>query len=227
MVGLNSIEMQAFFKLPSLLFGKSVQPAFRFSVTFLDNPFSINSLNRLEADGPGPMPIIRSYHVLSISIPTYNFEKELMMYGQVPRSFPVLNFKGFDISINMEEDELGTIAYFINWMQRSIIDKYGYYRAPIKNRFGMIVVEVQDKNGLPVVYYTFHDCYFMNATDITYDYGSSDSIKYQLVFGADRMSTWFTKYSAISAGLGSVLGVAKNIIGNKVGNVTNIIDKVF
>ena len=201
-IGLNSLELNAWYKLPELAFGKSIQPNWRFYVSFFDNP-----LKRTKE--PGPMPVIRSYHVLDVNIPTYGFEKIVMMYGQVPRSFPVMKFEGFDITLTLEEDELGSIEYFINWCQRSIIDRGGYYNNPTSYKIQALVIEVQDKNGLPIVYYIGHDVYFLEASPVTYSYESNESIKRTMTFGVDRMSTYFTKYTGIAAaqkGLSSVVG---------------------
>lgn len=188
-LGLNSAELQSWYRLPEQLWGKSIQPAFRFYVTHIYNPF------KLFLKEGGPPPIIRSYHVASIDIPTYNFTKESVQYGAVPRTFAVLDFKdGMNIEVTYEEDELGTIAYFINWLQKQIIDRRGYYQAPLNGRI-MIVVEIQDKNGIPTAYYIFHDCYFQTASNASYSYDSNDSIKYTISYACDRMSVSFPKYT--------------------------------
>lgn len=186
--------MRQWYRLPELAFGKSIQKSWQFFVTFLDNPLS----NRRSSD-PGPMPIIRAYHVLDVNLPTYMFEKVIMYYGQVPRSFPVLKFEGFNVDITFEEDELGTIDYFINWCQRCIIDKDGYYRNPGNRKIKALVVEVQDKNGIPVMYYVFHDLYFLNADAVSYSYERNESVKRKITFGVDRMTTYYTKYTGIAA----------------------------
>ena len=74
------------------------------------------------------------------------------MYGVVPKVFHYLILKKHKLKVTFEEDELGTIAYFINWMQRNIIDRDGYYRAQ-ETKIGHFVVEVQDRNGFPVLKY--------------------------------------------------------------------------
>ena len=159
-VFLNSLELNAYFNLPEQLFGKSIQPSFRFFVAHIYNPFR-GGIRKNLVEGPGP--IIRPYHVESVQIPTYQFDKESMKYGAVPRTFPILSLdKGMNVQVTYEEDELGTIAYLINWLQKSIIDRRGYYQSPLENRI-MIIVEVQDKNGIPAVYYIFHDCYYQQA----------------------------------------------------------------
>jgi len=195
MLGLQKATLNTYFNLPSSLFGKSIQRSYSFYATFLDYPFNKKG-NRKET---GPMPVISPYHFLSVTLPTYKFDKEVLMYGQVPATFPVLNHEGFEVDVELEEDEFGTIEFFISWCQRSIIDSKGYYIAPLQNRIGHLVVEITDPNGLPVVYYTFKDIYYLRATDPTYQYDTNDSIKRTITFGVDIMETLFTKYSAVNA----------------------------
>lgn len=197
-IGLNSLELQGFYKLPQTLFGKSVQANWRFLVKFIPT-YQNDGFKEF-----GPMPIIQSWHVLNIAIPTYNFKKEIMMYGQIPRSFPVLNYEGFDITVTFEEDELGTISYFINWLQKNIIKSDGRYRGALRNRFGHIAVELQDKNGIPVVYYVFKNCYYLASDGVSLDYGSNESLKYNVTFSCDVMQTYYTKYNPVGLGVGTL-----------------------
>ncbi len=198
-LGLNRLELLRYYRLPEVAFGKSVLPGYRFYTVFFDN-----MLKRLDPESPsganGPMPWVTALHVKNITIPTYNFRKEVMMYGQVPRAFPVLEFDGLQIQMTLEEDEFGTIAYFMTWLQKTIINSDGTYRAPNDSYFGYLIVEVQDKNGLPVAYYSFKDLYYITSDNITYDYSNGDSIKYNLTLGANRMLTWYPKQFLQPAG---------------------------
>ena len=202
-IGLNSQELNAFYKLPEQLFGKSIQPAYRFYATFLDNPFK-DAYEDIES-----MPIIRPYHFNSITIPTYNFKLDKVYYGVIPRTFALLDFEGLTVDVTFEEDELGTIAYFINWMQRNIIDSNGYYKAPLKNRIGNLVVEVQDRQALPVVYYIFRNIYYNSSNAIAYDYSMGESIKYQVTFAVDTMETWYVKAGLINSAKTKLLNKIK------------------
>lgn len=215
-LGLNGLELKSFFGETAVtrsgagkvlgIAGKSIQRSWNFYGTFLDTKFfSKPRLRRLAQIGPPP--IVRSYHLQSVTVPTYNFTPEVMMYGQVPRTFPVLEFEGFILNCVFEDDENGTIAYMINWLQRHIIDDDGYYLSPLDLRIGKFIVEVQDPRGFPVVYYVFNDIYFLKADDVTYDYGSNESIKYSVSFGVDRMSTQFIKqgYTGIVGRGGSAI----------------------
>jgi len=218
-IGVNNIELLRYFRQPETAFGKSVQRSWTFWGFFIYNPFSTETTLGFKAGGilgtASQMfssinkdfpPIIQPFHILSVTVPTYSFEKETMMYGQVPRSFPLLNFKGFNLVITLEEDERGTVEYFINWNQRRIIDSDGYYIPPNKVKIPGFVLEVQDKMGIPVVYYMFHDIFFLNANEVNYSYKSSDSITRDLTFNCDRMSTIFTKQNAVAAIVGAAAG---------------------
>jgi len=235
-LGMNNIELLRYFRQPETAFGKSVQRSWRFWGFFIYNPFSTDTkvagiaaktygldqfgkklFSSLNKDFP---PIIQPFHILSVTIPTYKFEKNVMMYGQVPRSFPLLKFEGFDFNIEMEEDEQGTVDYFINWLQRKIIDNRGYYKAPNLMKIPNFILEIQDKMGIPVVYYNFHDIYFLNASEPTYTYSSNESIKRTVTFGCDRMSTIYIKQNMVAAIVGAgvtAVSLTKNLASETVG----------
>lgn len=226
--GLNGLELLRWFRQPETAFGKSIQRDWQFWGFFLYNPFSdfkfegvTQTLKYVNKDFP---PIIQPFHILGVTIPTYSFEKKIMWYGTVPRTFPVFNFEGFDLAVQLEEDERGSVEYFINWNQRNMIDKDGYYTPPAQMKIKGFVLEVQDKSGLPVVYYIFHDMYFLGADDASYSYGSNDSIKRTVTFGVDRMSTIFTKQNAIAtAGLAasSLIDNLTDRVSDRVSNRTS------
>ena len=214
-IGLNGIELLRYFRQPETAYGKSIQRDFQFWGFFMYNPFSdlkggsfTQTLKNVNKDFP---PIVQPFHILSVTVPTYSFSKKIMWYGTVPRSFPVLNFEGFELQVQLEEDELGSVEYFINWNQRNMIDGDGYYTAPNKIKIKGFVLEVQDKMGIPVVYYMFHDMFFLTADDSNYSYTSNDSIKRNVTFACDRMSTIFVKQNAVAAAAGLAYGTAAAI----------------
>lgn len=221
-VGVNNIELLRYFRQPETAFGKSVQRSWTFWGFFLYNPFGNETT--LGAKGGGILgsssqmfssinkdfpPIIQPFHILSVTVPTYTFTHEYMMYGQIPRSFPIFDFKGFEFTTELEEDEQGTVEYFINWNQRRIIDSDGYYNAPDLVKIPGFVLEVQDKMGIPVVYYMFHDIFFLNASDVTYAYANGDSIKRTITWACDRISNVFVKQNAVAAIAGAAAGVGE------------------
>lgn len=201
----NGLELQRYFRQPESAFGKSIQRNWQFFGMFIFNPLQGLTVGR-KIEVP---PIIQPFHILDVDIPTYHFQKEVMMYGQVPRSFPVLDFKSFNFSVTLEEDEQGTVEYFINWNQRNIIDNEGYYNAPNKMKLKAFVVEIQDKTGKPVIYYTFHDIYYLEADNVHYTYTGNESIKRSVTFGCDRISTIFTKQNIFSKGMDLIKSLGK------------------
>jgi len=206
-IGVTSVELLRYFRQPESAFGKSVQRPWTFNALFIYNPFKGLSLGR-SIEFP---PVLQTFHFVDITIPTYSFNKEILMYGQIPRTFPILNFKGFEVRMTLEEDEQGTVEYFINWNQRNIINKDGTYNAPDNAKIKALAIEIQDKTGIPIVYYIFHDLYFLNADPVTYAYQASDSIKRNVTFGVDRLSTYFTKQNIVSRGLGAITGTIGGI----------------
>lgn len=214
-LGLNNIETMRWFLQPSNAGGKSLQYEWQFYGMFLFDPFSsktksafgkiadpktgvTNLLKSVNEDFP---PVIQSFHIKGVSVPTYEFEKKQMMYGQIPRSFPLLNAMNMDLQIDLEEDDKGSVDYFINWNQRRIIDSDGYYNSPNSVKLKAFVLEVQDKQGLPIVYYTFHDIFFLNGGTVKYSYGGNGPIQRSITFGCDRMSTIYIKQNAVAQAL--------------------------
>lgn len=209
-LGINSNDLLRYFRQPGSGFGKSIQRSWGFDVSFIYNPLKGLSLGR----GLEFPPIIQPFYVLDVTMPTYSFKKEVMMYGQVPRTFPILEFEGFDVDVTLEEDEKGTVDYFINWNQRNIIDDEGYYSAPDDAKIKAMVVEIYDNQSKPVVYYIFHDLYFLAANPAQYSYNSNDSIKRTVTFGVDRVSTYYIKQNVISQGIGQLKGLS-SLISNR------------
>jgi len=197
-LGLSFLSLRDYFYTPSMLYGKSIQPSWKFIVQFVPKP----SNQMPSGSETGPMPVLKPYHVIDVTLPTYRFRKETVMYGDLPRSFPVLetsHFRDLSVSLTMEEDELGTISFLINWLQRTIIDKDGFYYGPLQSRIGDLVVGVEDKNGLPIVFYIFRELYYLAADDVTYSYETNDPIRYSITFSAERIHTMFTKYGPLNA----------------------------
>lgn len=161
---------------------KSIQRSYNFFVTIVND----NSSNSYLPNGES-MPHIENHHVLNVSVPQYGFKKEIQYYGPYPKTFPVLEHDGFELKITFEEDDKGTIARLINWLQRRIImnDGTGRYVFPARNRIRSIFIRPVDAAGNEKLGYEYNNCYFLRASEPTYDYGTNESIKYEIVFGCD------------------------------------------
>lgn len=207
----NSLELQDFFTggpqnvvsgagLANNLspFGKSIQKSYRYYVTIPSGFFQNVVQSRMFSD-IGKMPLIRSWHVRSITIPHYQFKKENQMYGLVPRSFALLQHDGFEISIEFEEDDYGTIGSLINWLERCPIDsKTGNYRAPEAYKIPLMMVVTEDDSGVPIGVYSLLNSFYTNAVGSPLDYTASDSIKYTITFNTDIINSFYPKSWAIS-----------------------------
>jgi hypothetical protein len=182
---INSNLIQSYFS--GIDFVKSISHSRRFFVEFWDQPTEEKRV--LEAE-IGPMPIILPWHVKSVTIPQYPFGKDVIKYGPLAKTFPVMgDFNGFDITILFEEDSQGTIAYFINWLQRKIIDREGggVYRSQSVNRIDYMLIQTEDESGITISNYLYKNVYFQNASDVTYDYSSKEVVVFNVVFGADQL----------------------------------------
>ncbi len=161
---------------------KSIQKSFDFLVTLIND-----NVNSYLPDGE-PMPEIKEWHITNITIPTYEFKKEIQYHGPFPYSHPVLEHDGFEVTVTFEEDAKGTIARLIDWLQRRIIRKNGRYIPPGKNRLTGIycdVIKTEDNKRIITNKFYYTNCYFLRASAPTYDYGTNESIKREVTFGAD------------------------------------------
>lgn len=170
--------------------GKSIQKSYRFFVTFF--PPRLMATNGKVYAHVGKMPNIKEFHVKNISIPQYTYKKETQYYGPVPRSFPVLEHDGFEVKIEFEEDDRGTIGNFISWLQRLAINpKDGTYTPPDFVKLQMIGVVAESDLGIPIACYTLHDPFYMSATGPDFDYSDNSAIKYSISFNVDVINSFF------------------------------------
>ncbi len=186
-------------ELKSFYDKKTVQHAYNFFVTIINDDRSnitrstTNDSSRLT--NFDEMPLLETWHIRNIALQNYDFKREIQKHGVLPRSFPVLEFDGFEVRIEFEEDDRGTIAYFVNWLQRRIINEKGIYRNPGLNKIDRIIVDVKDELGNRITSYAFLDAYFLKADPPTYDYTSSDTVKIGITFGADSFIQDFERYT--------------------------------
>jgi len=206
MLGANAFELAGYFS--KRMFSKTILQNFRFFVTIYDKSMFTT------------LPVIQHWHVLSVTLPNYDWKKESLMYGPVPKSFPYLEYDGLELKMNLEEDEFGTISDFIHSLQKRVLNTDGTYNAPNKVYIDRIMVTVEDRFGIVVNHFTFHECFLLQASDIEFNYGSNDSIKYDLTFNCDYYSVLYPKRALINA--------AKTIVSEAVSPITeNIKDAAY
>lgn len=202
-VGTNALELKGYYSRNNLI--KSIQKNYQFFVTIWDNPISRLTLEI------GPMPLITHWHVKSITVPQYPFNKETIQYGPLAKSFPTMtDFNGLDVVVTFEEDEHGTIARFINWCQSKIVRRDGTFRSQLENRIDNLMVLTEDDTGVPINLFWYRDLFFQNADAPTFDYGGNEAIAYTVTFGADIVQFLPVKSLAAS-------GIKNNIISRILG----------
>jgi len=187
--------------------GKSIQKQYRFFVTFFPNLFLARQRPQIFNE-IGPMPLIRSFHIQAISIPQYAFKKETQYYGSAPRSFPILQHDGFEVKIDFEEDDKGTIGFFISWLQRLAIEPtYGYHTPPDFVKIPMIAVVTENDIGAPIAAYTLHDAFYLNASGPDLDYAANGSVKYSITFNVDIINSFFPQAKIFQKLTGAIAGL--------------------
>jgi len=199
---LNNLEFKSFYNL------KSILPSYRFYVTFYDKEiFMIQNYDLFKRIGA--MPLIQHWHVNSINVPmSYNILKQVTKIGPMSKSLPYIDEDGFEIVLEMEEDKIGTISYFIQWLQRRIVDIDGTYTAPETAKLDKIFIEIEDSYGIPILFLTYHDLIFFGCDNVNYDYKTNQALSYTLRFNADWMSQATPKAEALAT---LQTGVAKSL----------------
>lgn len=201
-VGLNKLEINKFFSEKSILHN------FRFYVTIIDkSQYGMGDKEIISRTGP--TPILDHHHVISITLPNYKFSKYQQNYGPLPRSFPYLEYDGLEIPITFEEDEYGRVGYFLNTLQKRIVDSNGLYSSPARMKLDKMIVQVENDKGIPVVIYTFNKIFLMSFDQTELNYGSNESVKYNAVFNADYYNVTYP--IAIAGQASSIAKTISNI----------------
>lgn len=171
---------------------KTIQRTDKFLVTIIENklkPIDLNpknnALNQQMISRAGSMPTIKEHDVANVTVPNFEFKKEIVNEGIFPRLFPVLSHEGFELSILFEDDAFGTIPKFINWCQRRIVDDNGIYYPFFLGNIGNLIFEALDDQDKIIYTYEFREIYFLRASPYTFDYTSTTAQKISITFGCD------------------------------------------
>ena len=176
---------------------KTLQKNFRFDVEFYykDYPLSM---------WMGEIPQIEPWHVQKISFPSSNkFTLNPIKIGPYPYCFPTMDSSGYDFDITFEEDDIGTVYDFIQFLQNIIIGgktngvvgdtpytetSNGNYSSQADNRLSKILINTYNDTGDIVKTVSFFNCFFLGASQVDLDYAGNESIKYTVNFHSDVMS---------------------------------------
>lgn len=182
---------------------RSIQRTYNFMIDFPDsNNDSGNLKHRLSvlSESAGfsnfsPRTYLSNYHVKKVNVDQYAFKKEMQQIGVFPKTIPVLDHKGFELEIELEEDARGTIGFFIQWLQARILDEFGLYTDPNTARLGPVNINITDETSDLIATYSFMDCYFLKASKPEYNYRNNNTITYTITFGSDYYELVYSKGS--------------------------------
>jgi len=174
-------------------FRKEIQRSYNFLVTFLNMDDHLVDEFEIDAHGTRIVRKLESHHVKSIVLPQYKFDVESQDMGTYIRSTPVLELKQpLQLRMELVEDDRHTVGYFIQYLQNKIVNEYGIYRGDFYNSERTklkILVEIFRADGTRVVDYNYYNCFFLDATDPTYDYGGNEAITHSLTLATEFYST--------------------------------------
>lgn len=163
--------------LNQFFYQKEPQKTYKFKVYFLDS-------GKYRPNGDS-IPQIRNFDVTNISLPTYSFKKEIQKFGNFPKSFPVLDHDGFEITILFEETADHRVGRFVNWLQRKIMQSDGIYNPPDRSKFDRMIVRILNDFDQVVAEYVFPNVYFLRLQNVIYDYSTNEITRYEITFGGD------------------------------------------
>jgi len=131
---------------------------------------------------------MRYHHVIDVTIPLYKFEREVIKYGPVAKTFPLIRHEGFEIKITYEDDSNADVLALIHTLQKTIVDEDGYYKKLNENKVGDIYIHLYNQFGINVCQWIGKNAYFAGAEDVSLSYVNGDTLKYGITFGCDTIS---------------------------------------
>ena len=129
----------------------------------------------------GYMPTLQYHHIKGVTIPTnQTFQSETIFMSnfvtlsdyQVPG----------DLTVTLEEDQYGTVAKFINWLQRKLVTKSGVVRPKYLYTLSHLNIDVTNLQDRVVAKYIFDDIYFLNSDVLTLSYDGGAPLQYTISF---------------------------------------------
>jgi len=213
--------MYMYYNRPKELRGKTIQKGYRFVTMVLPNDMYFKRLfgkikadrNSTYASGGGKVlaladtidlapfeSLMNGWYVKNATLPSYKVGKESQSFGVLPKTYPVFGMNDGDaiepIVIDFEEDEWGTIEWFINWAYTTIINKNGTHVPPnLTKMFNIVVMRLND-DAFPTDVYVYRNCYYMGTGgDLRVSYDDTGATTRTIKFGTDRISYFNPKYA--------------------------------
>ncbi len=154
---------------------KSILRAWNFEVDF-SNMTKINSY-------------ISKFHVIDVTIPSWNFKQNTIKYGSVPKSYTTLESDhSYNFKMTLEDDDMAKVTQLVYNLHSTIIDQYGVYYPLNYQLLGDCIVRMYNQSQQNVIIWKMENCRFLGADDWTLNYTNTEAFKIILSFSCDNMS---------------------------------------
>jgi hypothetical protein len=152
-----------------------------------------------DIDGQTGLFKLEPWHVKNVTIPDFSFKKDgIVKYGPFSKSVPVMDFDGFELKIEFEEDSTGTIKRMIQWFQaRNVHNSGTYWPSSVSN---LPYIEINILGQTPktndtdkiIGSFKFQEVYFLDATEATFSYSDNSALGYSITFNSNYYTyEWF------------------------------------
>tara|TARA_R110001606_G_scaffold88448_6_gene199273 strand:- start:1289 stop:1930 length:642 start_codon:yes stop_codon:yes gene_type:complete len=130
---------------------------------------------------------LKPYSVKSINIPNFSFQKELVKVGPFSKMMPVMNFDGYELSLELSESKGMGIYRFISWLQSRQIFEDGWFWPEKLAAIPFITIDVfkTHDSDEKVATITYEDIMFLQSTEAQFNYSDNTPVSYTLTFNAN------------------------------------------
>lgn len=165
---------------------------------------------------------VKPFHVTDVSVPTYNFKQNTIVYGNVPKSFATFDAeKSYQFSVTFEEDIYGTITALANAFQQRIMRETGVYQPLPFQNLGDCYISVYDNQLQKVMMWTMNDVRFLGTEDVSLAYTTSDALKIKMTFTCDVISHVNYKADLTYSNIGTTLASGSTAASGTVPSIIN------
>lgn len=155
--------------------------------------YTSSFLHNLPADGF----TLNSNLVKSINIPEFTFSKEGVKYGPTQKSTPTMSFDGYEIQLELEEDDKGTVKQFIEHCKSRNVNADGIFWPTNFAELPSLKVRVLDGSvtgtdlSRAILEVEFSDLIFLSSSEASFNYSEASAISYTVTFSTANMQTTY------------------------------------
>ena len=183
----SEIDMQNHYSLPNMVEDKGVGVPSALLEKFAEYTNKFNPTNTENKKTPTAFEI-PPYSVKTINIPNFSFTKEITNIGPFSKMVPVMQFDGYEVTIEFSESMDLKIAKMCNWFRARNICDDGWFWPAALSEYPNITVELIRPDDEPVAIYEFKGLHFLTATEPSLTYSGSDPISYSVTFNCSSIN---------------------------------------